>query len=170
MGLGERRKSFSFLHGFPELLLFRVPNIQRGFSVLLFSLQWLNEARIIQRLVELIHSSQDEDVSGTRAGVWAAGSCRILEVSVFLVPVTCGGATADGLGVSQPLLSTKCGVWSGFICFWLLLLPISWFCCLSSSQTFRQWGLPGIREEPAVPGRSFQISYFMPFSNLFSPK
>ncbi|NXI33666.1 PP6R2 phosphatase, partial [Sterrhoptilus dennistouni] len=36
-------------------------SIQRGFSVLLFSLQWLNEARIIQRLVELIHSSQDED-------------------------------------------------------------------------------------------------------------
>uniref|UniRef100_A0A8D2P616 Protein phosphatase 6 regulatory subunit 2 n=1 Tax=Zosterops lateralis melanops TaxID=1220523 RepID=A0A8D2P616_ZOSLA len=31
-------------------------------------LNWLNEARIIQRLVELIHSSQDEDVSGTRAG------------------------------------------------------------------------------------------------------
>ncbi|XP_033367590.1 serine/threonine-protein phosphatase 6 regulatory subunit 2, partial [Parus major] len=36
-------------------------DIQRGFSLLLFSLQWLNEARIIQRLVELIHSSQDED-------------------------------------------------------------------------------------------------------------
>ncbi|OPJ71469.1 hypothetical protein AV530_014857 [Patagioenas fasciata monilis] len=34
---------------------------KQGFSSPLFSLQWLNEAKIIQRLVELIHSSQDED-------------------------------------------------------------------------------------------------------------
>jgi len=26
-------------------------------------LQWLNEERIIQRLVEIVHPSQDEDVS-----------------------------------------------------------------------------------------------------------
>lgn len=39
---------------------------------LFLSPQWLNEAKIIQRLVELIHSSQDEDVSMT-GGVLSEG-------------------------------------------------------------------------------------------------
>lgn len=32
----------------------------------LFAFQWLDEEKVIQRLVELIHPSQDEDVSVAR--------------------------------------------------------------------------------------------------------
>lgn len=35
----------------------------------LFPFQWLNEEKIIQRLVELIHPSQDEDVSTAPTGL-----------------------------------------------------------------------------------------------------
>lgn len=51
----------------------------KPFSFPFLSLQWLNEARIIQRLVELIHSSQDEDVSMARLEflcLWAVGPAR----------------------------------------------------------------------------------------------
>lgn len=77
-------------------------------------------------------------------GVCAAGSCRILEISIFLVPVTCGGATGDGLGMSHPVLSTKCGGLGWFHLLLTYLLPISWFCCLNSSQTYSQWDSLGL--------------------------
>lgn len=67
-GIRRGEEEFPLPAELPRAPLVLSSSIQRGFSVLLFSLQWLNEARIIQRLVELIHSSQDEDVSGTRAG------------------------------------------------------------------------------------------------------
>lgn len=36
-----------------------------NFVLLYLSFQWLNEERLIQRLIDLIHCSQDEDVSRT---------------------------------------------------------------------------------------------------------
>lgn len=39
----------------------------------LFPFQWLDEEKVIQRLVELIHPSQDEDVSGARSLPRAGG-------------------------------------------------------------------------------------------------
>ncbi|XP_027563724.1 serine/threonine-protein phosphatase 6 regulatory subunit 2-like, partial [Neopelma chrysocephalum] len=53
-------------------------------------LNWLNEAKIIQRLVELIHSSQDEDVSVTRllalGVVGPAGSVQETPRSLWRCP------------------------------------------------------------------------------------
>lgn len=63
------------LNDFPSVEL-DVKNVSDG---PLFPFQWLNEEKIIQRLVQLIHPSQDEDVStapAPRSGCW--GMCPAL--------------------------------------------------------------------------------------------
>lgn len=61
----------------PLVLNSVIPN--KDFLFPFLSLQWLNEAKIIQRLVELIHSSQDEDVSmgGLSSVSLGGGSCKV---------------------------------------------------------------------------------------------
>lgn len=96
-------------------------------------LQWLNEAKIIQRLVELIHSSQDEDVSITRLSLVfvGRGSCK-LQKTLFVssrTPRWLMEGGHEGWCVWVDILSSACSKPKRFvvflISFWLILLPIS---------------------------------------------
>lgn len=85
-------KGFPFLKGLCYAKLLADPLVlnsvtsNKDFLFPFLSLQWLNEAKIIQRLVELIHSSQDEDVSMTRLTFVfvGSGSCRSRRISLSL--------------------------------------------------------------------------------------